>query len=100
MDLPLALIDDLGATYGDSEGMADLTIMVSGVDVGMLIKHTDKQSHFSLRSRDSIDVGAIAKKVTGGGGHCNAAGCTINSPIANALPQMLSLIDATLRGNK
>jgi bifunctional oligoribonuclease and PAP phosphatase NrnA len=96
MDLPLKLIDDLGATYGDSEGMADLTIMVSGVDVGMLIKHTDTQSHFSLRSRDSVDVGEIAKRVPGGGGHSNAAGCTIEGPIASALPKMLDLIRQTL----
>jgi bifunctional oligoribonuclease and PAP phosphatase NrnA len=96
MELPLGLIDELGATYSDSEGMADLTIMVSGVDVGVFIKHREKQSHFSLRSRDSVDVGRIARMIPGGGGHCNAAGCTIEEPIDQALPQMLALIKREL----
>lgn len=97
MEMPLGLPEELGATYGDSEGVADLTIMVSGVDVGMLIKHTPKQSHFSLRSKDSTDVGEIAKKVPGGGGHSNAAGCTIDLPINEALPKMLALIQESLK---
>jgi phosphoesterase RecJ-like protein len=92
MELPLKLIDELGATYGDSEGVADLTTVVDGVEVGMLIKHTENQTHFSLRSKNQVDVGRIAKKVTGGGGHSNAAGCTIEAPIEQALPEMLDLI--------
>jgi len=92
MSLPLSLIGELNATYGDSEGMADLTIMAEEVLVGMFVKHTPTQSHFSLRSRNHIDVGNIARKVRGGGGHVNAAGCTIALPIAEAVPQMLEII--------
>ena len=29
----------------------------------------------------------------GGGGHCNAAGCTIATTVDKALPQMLSIIE-------
>ncbi len=92
MSLPLALIDELGATYGDSEGMADLTIMAEEVLVGIFIKHTPEQTHFSLRSRNHIDVGSIARQVKGGGGHVNAAGCTIELPVAAAVPRLLQII--------
>jgi phosphoesterase RecJ-like protein len=92
MELPLKLIDEIGATYGDSEGVADLTTMAEGIEVGMLIKHTSTQTHFSLRSKKRVDVGRIAKLVPGGGGHSSAAGCTIEAPLAEALPQMLDLL--------
>lgn len=92
MELPLQLIEELGASYGDSEGLADLTITAEDVQVGMFIKHTPKLTHFSLRSKNHIDVGRMARRVPGGGGHVNAAGCTIDEPIALALPKMLDII--------
>jgi len=96
MELPLRLIGELGATYGDAEGMADLTIMAAEVALGMFIKHTERQTHFSLRSRNSdVDVGRIARRVKGGG-HVNAAGCTMDEPIAAALPRMLAIIEQEL----
>lgn len=96
MELPLSLIDKLGAFYSDSEGMADQTITVHGVEVGVFIKHTPEQTHFSLRSKGLIDVGKIAKMVPGGGGHSNAAGCTIEASISTALPAMLALLEKEL----
>ncbi len=92
MELPLGLIDELGATYGDSEGMADLTLMAADVLVGVFIKHTDTLTHFSLRSKNHIDVGRMARRIAGGGGHTNAAGCTIERPINEAFPEMLRII--------
>jgi phosphoesterase RecJ-like protein len=92
MELPLHKVEELGAAYSDSEGMADVTITVAGVEVGMLIKHTAQETHFSLRSKGTYDVGAMAKQVAGGGGHSNAAGCTIYEPIKSALPRMLAII--------
>jgi len=97
MELPLKLFDELGAAPGDSEGMADMTIMADSVTVGMLLKHDERQTHFSLRSRDGFDVGDIARKIKGGGGHTNAAGCTIEQPLERALPVMLGIIRQELR---
>jgi bifunctional oligoribonuclease and PAP phosphatase NrnA len=96
MDLPLRLIDELGATYGDSEGMADLTVMAADVQVGVFIKHTDRETHFSLRSKGNINVGRIARGVPGGGGHINAAGCTLPEPMPSALSRMLAIIEKEL----
>jgi bifunctional oligoribonuclease and PAP phosphatase NrnA len=96
MEMPYNLIDDLGATYGDSEGMADLTNNGSGVRVGVLIKYDDTQTHFSLRSKGEIDVGKVAQKIQGGGGHSSAAGCTMAMPFAQAKAIMLDIIKKEL----
>jgi phosphoesterase RecJ-like protein len=86
LELPLAVIDEVGATYGDSEGIADITVMAEGVQVGIMIKH------FSLRSNSTLDVGRIARSIPGGGGHTNAAGCTLPLPVEAAKLQMLAII--------
>jgi phosphoesterase RecJ-like protein len=62
----------------------------------MFIKYTPSQTHFSLRSKNHIDVGRMARRVPGGGGHVNAAGCTIEAPIDDALPRMLTIVDEEL----
>jgi phosphoesterase RecJ-like protein len=96
MEMPYSLIDEIGATYGDSEGMADLTIIGSDVRVGMLIKYDEKETHFSLRSKGQIDVGKIAQSIQGGGGHSSAAGCTMVMPYAQAKAIMLDIIKKEL----
>jgi phosphoesterase RecJ-like protein len=92
MEMPLALLDELGARYSDSEGMADNTILAEGVEVGMMVKYNENDSHFSLRSKGKIDVGKIAQKIPGGGGHFSAAGCTVNLPYDKAFPFMLDIL--------
>jgi phosphoesterase RecJ-like protein len=96
MELPGGLVAELGAVSSDSEGMADYTITAANVEVGMLVKHDGKESHFSLRSKGRIDVGKIAQKIQGGGGHSSAAGCTIKLPFAAALRQMLGIVKDAL----
>ncbi len=92
MELPLKVLEEVGAVYSDSEGMADHTITAEGVEVGMMLKYSESETHFSLRSKGKIDVGKIAQKVPGGGGHYSAAGCTIKEPRDQALSLMLSII--------
>jgi bifunctional oligoribonuclease and PAP phosphatase NrnA len=96
MEMPYSLIEEVGATYGDSEGMADLTILATGVEVGMLIKYSPTQTHFSLRSTGRLDVGKIAKSIEQGGGHSSAAGCTMSLPFAQAQPKMLEILSRAL----
>ena len=92
MEMPYRLIDELGATYGDSEGMADLTILADGVEVGVFLKYNERQTHISLRSKGSVDVGRIAQSIQGGGGHSSAAGCTLNLPHEEAKAAILAVI--------
>jgi len=67
-----------GAEPADSEGLVDYTLRSRGSICGVLFKEIDKQTtKASLRSRDGINVSKIAAQF-GGGGHFNAAGCTID----------------------
>lgn len=61
----------------DNDGLVNVARNIEGVDVGVLFRPRD-QEHFkvSLRSRQLIDVSAIAQSL-GGGGHIRAAGCTV-----------------------
>jgi len=96
MEMPLGLLDELGAPYSDSEGLADCTITAADAEVGILTKYTETETHFSLRSKGAVDVGKIAQKIPGGGGHSSAAGCTIRQPHAAALEQMLAIVKQEL----
>jgi phosphoesterase RecJ-like protein len=96
MEMPLSVLDELGAHYSDSEGMADFTITAEGVEVGIMAKYSDTETHFSLRSKGRVDVGKVAQRVPGGGGHSSAAGCTIKQSFSLALPLMLSIIEKEL----
>jgi phosphoesterase RecJ-like protein len=44
-----------------------------------------------------VDVSAVARRF-GGGGHPNAAGCTVAGPLGEATGQVLAAVDAALRG--
>jgi phosphoesterase RecJ-like protein len=58
----------------------------------MLIKYDESETHFSLRSSGRVDVGKLARSVTGGGGHESAAGCTMPLPLEEARARMLDLL--------
>ncbi len=97
MEIPIALIDDIKENYGDIEGMSDQALRAEKAEVGMFLKYSDTKTHFSLRSKGTIDVGKIAQSVPGGGGHTCAAGCTIDLPLEQAKPKMLEIIKKKLR---
>ena len=96
LDMPMSVLSETGAEYSDSEGMADNTVTGIGVEVGIMTKHTPEETHFSLRSTGRIDVGRIAQKILGGGGHSCAAGCTIKLPYNQAMAQMLGILEKEL----
>ncbi len=95
--MPMSVLDELGAFYSDSEGMVDIATTAVGVQVGIMCKHTDSKTHFSLRSKGLVDVGRIAQKIKGGGGHSSAAGCTLQLPFDRALTAMLAIVEQDLR---
>jgi phosphoesterase RecJ-like protein len=68
----------------ETEGFVDYTLFLKGVVVGSLFMETSHQViQVSLRSQNSIDVGAVAK-FFGGGGHRNASGLTLNRDLKDA----------------
>ena len=70
-----------GATYDDTEGVINQPLTVKEVQAVIFLKQTQGDHYrVSLRSKGDVDVGAVAKEFSGGG-HKNAAGCSVDGPI-------------------
>jgi phosphoesterase RecJ-like protein len=66
-----------GATEEDGDGFVNYPLTVAEVDAVALLKETAPGIYrTSLRSKGDINVARVAEKF-GGGGHRNAAGCTL-----------------------
>ena len=66
-----------GGTYEDTEGLINLPLTVREIRASAFFKELGPtEFRVSLRSKGAIDVAAVARQF-GGGGHKNAAGCTV-----------------------
>jgi len=75
---------ELGATDQDTEGIVSYVRGVRDAEVGILFREMAAGGiRVSLRSRETVNVAAVAEKF-GGGGHRMASGCTVNLPLAEA----------------
>lgn len=70
-----------GATYDDTEGVINQPLTVKEVQAVIFFKQS-QGTHYrvSLRSKGDVDIGLVAKEFNGGG-HKNAAGCSVDGPI-------------------
>jgi phosphoesterase RecJ-like protein len=76
-----------GGTYEDTEGLINLPLTVKEIQAVVFFKQIEGDEYrVSMRSKGDIDIGAVAKQF-GGGGHKNAAGCTVSGGI-DALQKM------------
>jgi phosphoesterase RecJ-like protein len=96
----LSLDDDLlkraGATVDDTEGLVNLPLAAREiVAVAMLKRQGDKVFRVSLRSKGAVDVGRVASR-WGGGGHHNAAGCTVEGSEADVRAALIDAIEREL----
>jgi phosphoesterase RecJ-like protein len=72
---------EAGGTYEDTEGLINLPLTVKEILAVVFFKQVEGDEYrVSMRSKGDIDIGAIAKEF-GGGGHKNAAGCTVTGAI-------------------
>ena len=70
-----------GGTYDDTEGLVNLPLNVKEIRAVVFFKQVEGDEYrISMRSKGDIDIGAVAKSF-GGGGHKNAAGCTVTGGI-------------------
>ena len=66
-----------GATYEETDGIVNFPMSVKNISAVAFFKEVgDNDWRVSMRSKGSLDVGAIARAY-GGGGHKNAAGCSV-----------------------
>jgi phosphoesterase RecJ-like protein len=96
----LALDDDLlarcGATLDDTEGLVNLPLSANEVVAVALLKRQSSEAfRVSLRSKGAVDVRSVAAR-WGGGGHYNAAGCSIAGPEAAVRDALVAALSHAL----
>lgn len=78
-----------GADESETEGMINFAREIDTVEVGILYRVRDDGTvKVSFRSKEYVDVSALAQSF-GGGGHKRAAGCTIRGDLTEAKKQIM-----------
>lgn len=72
-----ALLETHGATVDDTEGLVNVPLGAQEIVAVVLFKAQNGTLRLSLRSKGNVDVRSVAARWEGGG-HRNAAGCTID----------------------
>ncbi len=89
-----ALLASCGATIDDTEGLVNLPLGAREVAAVVLFKgQADGTVRVSLRSKGAVDVRTVAG-LWHGGGHTNAAGCTLTGDFA---ANKRALVDELIR---
>ncbi|MGH2443564.1 MAG: DHH family phosphoesterase, partial [Chloroflexota bacterium] len=96
--LTYAMLEREGVSPDELEGVAEYLRGIEEAEVVMLLKeNADGSVRVSMRSRPAIDVSAIASALDGGG-HRQAAGCTLPGPMAGARDALVAQFDACYPG--
>jgi phosphoesterase RecJ-like protein len=91
-----SMIKDTNAKEEDCDGIVNIGRNIKGVEVAVLMKENGNESFkINLRSKKHVDVSVIANKL-GGGGHKNAAGCTIEGKMDDIKQMLLKEIREVL----
>jgi bifunctional oligoribonuclease and PAP phosphatase NrnA len=78
------------ATDEDSEGIVNIALGLKDIEGAVFLRESpDGRIRVSLRGKGKLNVDAVAARL-GGGGHENAAGCTLDGPLPRALKQILA----------
>ncbi len=78
-----------GAKPADTDEIVNLPRSIAGVEIVAFLKELEKGAvRISLRSKGKLDIRSVAVEF-GGGGHTNAAGCTIEGTMSRAKEQLL-----------
>jgi len=86
-----------GATKDHLEGFINYPRSVAGVEVAVAFREeSDGVFRVSLRSRGRVDVGAVAARF-GGGGHRNAAGCSVPGSLAEVKARVFAVLEEAVR---
>jgi phosphoesterase RecJ-like protein len=87
-----------GATEDDCEGIVNYALYIAGVEAAVFLRELpEERIRLSLRSKRALNVAAIAQRL-GGGGHENAAGCTLEGPLSRARYEILEELRTALDG--
>jgi phosphoesterase RecJ-like protein len=86
----------LRATEEDSDGIVNFALSVENIEAAVFLRELPEgRIRLSLRSKGAVNVAAVAEGL-GGGGHENAAGCTLDGPLPRALHEVLAHLRAAV----
>ena len=81
------------ATHEDSDGLINMPLTVKEIRPSRSSRRSSRTAYrISLRSKGDVDVNRVAN-MFGGGGHKNAAGCTMNGAYADVRAKSSSRAD-------
>jgi bifunctional oligoribonuclease and PAP phosphatase NrnA len=93
-----AMTETSGGTYEDTDGLINEPLTVKEIVAVVFFKqHEGDTYRVSMRSKGQIDIGAVAKEY-GGGGHKNAAGCTVTGPVDALRETFVGRIERAIDG--
>lgn len=76
----------------DCEGIVNFAIGIADIEAAVFLRELPEgQIRMSLRSKGKLNVAELAGRL-GGGGHENAAGCTVDGPLTRALNEILNIL--------
>jgi nanoRNase/pAp phosphatase (c-di-AMP/oligoRNAs hydrolase) len=78
----------------------ELPAIAQGVEVAVLFREVNPtQYKIGLRSQGRVNVANVAE-IFGGGGHRNAAGCTVKGDLATVKAQVLEAVEVATGGKR
>ena len=81
-----------GGSREQTEGFVEFLKEMRGVEVAVVARQTGERRYkISMRSKGKIDVALVASRF-GGGGHKNAAGCTIEGSIDQVKAMLIEAV--------
>lgn len=86
----------LGLEFDHLEGLVNELLEPASIKAAVIFSERDRQrTRISVRSRSDVDVlGAVQKY--GGGGHKNACGATVDSPLDSAIAEFIPVLQAQI----
>ena len=94
------MLADCGCTPDVVDGMINHARGVEGAQVALLLRPgADGAVRVSFRSRGAVDVSAVAAGF-GGGGHHNAAGCTVQGTLEQVRARVFAAVQRVVGGTK
>ncbi|MCO5260755.1 MAG: bifunctional oligoribonuclease/PAP phosphatase NrnA [Crocinitomicaceae bacterium] len=92
VSLSLEELERFNYQKGDTEGLVNTALSISGIQVAVLVTEQQEQIRLSFRSKGEYAVNIIANEQFNGGGHKYAAGGSSNISLKDTLDKLKSLL--------
>ncbi|HZR47655.1 MAG TPA: bifunctional oligoribonuclease/PAP phosphatase NrnA [Candidatus Manganitrophaceae bacterium] len=100
VEVTQAQMERTNTIEADTEDFIDYPRLIRGVEAAVFFREVSpRQYKISLRSEGKVDVSALAK-IWGGGGHRNAAGCTITGSREEIKKQVLGSLQEAVSASE